>query len=91
MGGVDKGRGHCQSVLVGSGSQHAQAGGVGTRSPSKQTLLKVPDQDKGLGRTHEPVLRKSPVDWGHSDMLETRTWTTTQQGKSTGDKSAQQY
>lgn len=41
--------------------QHARLGEVGTKGPSKETPMRVPDQDKDVGRTHEPVLRKSPV------------------------------
>lgn len=57
-GGVDKGQGHSQTLLVG---HHAHLGEVGTKVPAKETPMRAPDQGKGVGRTHEPVLRKSPV------------------------------
>lgn len=52
-GRIEKGQGHCQTVLVGSRSQHAQLGRVGTK-------LRVPGQNEDLGSTQEPLLGKSP-------------------------------
>lgn len=86
-GGVDKGQGHSQTLLVG---HHAQLGEVGTQVPSKETLMRAPDQDKGVGRTHGPVLRKSPV-IRSKQQAGTCTWRATRQGKRTDDRSAQQH
>lgn len=81
-GGIGKGQGHCQTVLVGSGSQHAQPGRVGTK-------LRVPGQHEDLGSIQEPLLGKIPGNRGQSNMLETCLWNNMQQRKRMGDSSAQ--
>lgn len=58
MGRSGQGLGVLSNSQVG---QDAQLGEVGTKEPSRETLMRVPDQDKDVVRTHEPALRKSTV------------------------------